>query len=89
MISRIDDVARLPQNQQRVAMDDLTSAFKGTWIFFTAIAALGVVVSFGIKRTRLRRESHAPSEASPKVDAEKSPGATAESMASKVEDSPV
>jgi len=89
VISRIDDVARLPQNQQRVAMDDLTSAFRGTWIFFTAIAALGVVVSFGIKRTRLRRESHAPSEASPKVDAEKSPGATAESMASKVEDSPV
>ncbi len=28
---------------------------RGTWIFYTVLSALGLIVSFGIKRTVLRR----------------------------------
>ncbi|KAI8931094.1 hypothetical protein NX059_012105 [Plenodomus lindquistii] len=56
-ISQNSAVAHLPSNQRDLVRDGLSHAFRGTWIFFTIVAALGVVVSFGIKRSKLRRES--------------------------------
>ncbi|KAF2845297.1 MFS general substrate transporter [Plenodomus tracheiphilus IPT5] len=56
-ISQANAVAELAPDQQAVIKDGLSRAFRGTWIFFAVIAALGVLVSFGIKRTILCRES--------------------------------
>ncbi|KAH9878040.1 hypothetical protein J1614_003257 [Plenodomus biglobosus] len=55
-ISRAFAVGDLPPRQRAVARSSLTNAFRGTWIFFAVVAALGMLVSFGIKRTKLRRE---------------------------------
>ncbi|KAH7093505.1 major facilitator superfamily domain-containing protein [Paraphoma chrysanthemicola] len=48
-------LATLPHYQQRAATDGLGKAMRGTWVFYTVVSALGLVVSFGIKRTKLHR----------------------------------
>ncbi|KAH9875827.1 hypothetical protein IAQ61_003292 [Plenodomus lingam] len=56
-ISQTSIIAQLPQTQRAITRGSLTHAFRGTWTFFTVVAALGVLVSFGISRKRLRKES--------------------------------
>jgi hypothetical protein len=56
-------VAALPEHQKSVAKTGLTSALRGTWVFFTVVSALGLLVSFGIKRKKLQREEDGRVEA--------------------------
>jgi hypothetical protein len=44
------------EHEKLVAKTGLTSALRGTWVFFTVVSALGLLVSFGIKRKKLQRE---------------------------------
>ncbi|KAF2832709.1 MFS general substrate transporter [Ophiobolus disseminans] len=55
-------VARLPDQQKLVVKNELSSALSSTWIFYAVVSALGLFVSFGIKRTKLRRESECATE---------------------------
>jgi hypothetical protein len=50
-------VTQLSEAQQVVVRDGFMKALRGTWILYTVIGALGLVVSFGIKRTKLRLET--------------------------------
>jgi len=51
------DISRLTEEQQFAVRYALMAALKGTWILYTVIGALGLIVSFGIKKTKLRRDS--------------------------------
>jgi hypothetical protein len=42
-----------PRNTVRMGM---TAALKGTWVLYTVVSAVGLLISFGIKRTRLVRD---------------------------------
>lgn len=55
-LSLASKVAMLPGAQKLVVKAGLTSALRGTWILYTVVSALGLLVSFGIKRTKLNRE---------------------------------
>jgi MFS family permease len=55
-ISQAQAVAALPEHQRLVARAGITRALRGTWIFYTVMSALGLMVSFGIKRKKLQRE---------------------------------
>lgn len=59
-ISEAYAVAALPSFQRGVVRGGMTDALRGTWIFYTAISALGLLVSFGIKRTKLGSEKKPP-----------------------------
>ncbi|KAF1934744.1 MFS general substrate transporter [Clathrospora elynae] len=56
-ISQIATVARLPEAQRMVIREEFVGALRGTWILYTVIGAVGLLVSFGIKRTKLHQES--------------------------------
>jgi hypothetical protein len=56
-ISEAVAVDALPDGQRFVVREGMTSALRGTWIVYTVVSALGLVVSFGIKRSRLAKES--------------------------------
>jgi hypothetical protein len=56
-ISHALAVTQFSAAQQVVVRDGFMKALRGTWILYTVIGALGLVVSFGIKRTKLRRET--------------------------------
>lgn len=56
-VSQTAVVALLPASQRLVVRHAFMSALRGTWIFYTVISALGLLASFGIKRTKLQRES--------------------------------
>lgn len=52
------------QPPQRYAINvALTAALRGTWIFLTVASAMGLLVSFGIKRAKLSRNSVVDGEA--------------------------
>lgn len=55
-ISESVAVAALPVNQRNAVRGGMTSALRGTWIVFTIVSALGLLVSFGIKRSKLAKE---------------------------------
>jgi hypothetical protein len=55
-ISEANVVATLPEVQKLVVRGGMTEALRGTWIFYTVVSAVGLFVSFGIKRTVLKRE---------------------------------
>ncbi|KAF2790164.1 MFS general substrate transporter [Melanomma pulvis-pyrius CBS 109.77] len=55
-ISEARAVAALPGPQRDVVRGGMTAALRGTWIFYTVVSAVGLAVSFGIKRTVLKRE---------------------------------
>jgi hypothetical protein len=56
-ISLTNAVAGLPEAQKLVVRTGLMGALRGTWIFYTVVSALGLLVSFGIKRRKLQRKS--------------------------------
>ncbi|KAF1837626.1 MFS general substrate transporter [Decorospora gaudefroyi] len=56
-VSQTMAVSELPEDQKIVVRSAFMGALRGTWVFYTVIGALGLVVSFGIKRTKLRREA--------------------------------
>lgn len=58
-ISEASRVAQLPRFQRGVVRSGMTDALRGTWIFYTVVSALGLIVSFGIKRRKLEREASA------------------------------
>jgi hypothetical protein len=55
-ISEANTIAKLPDVQRNVVRQGMTSALRGTWIFYTVVSAVGLFVSFGIKRSQLKRE---------------------------------
>ena len=61
-ISLTSTVANLPNHQKLVARVALTSALRGTWIFYTVVSAMGLLVSFGIKRKKLQHEASCETE---------------------------
>jgi MFS family permease len=56
-ISQAMTVTQLSAAHQVVVQEGFMNALRGTWILYTVIGTLGLVVSFGIKRTKLRRET--------------------------------
>jgi MFS family permease len=55
-ISQIVAATGLSESQQSVVRHSFMGALRGTWILCTVVGAIGLLVSFGIKRTKLRRE---------------------------------
>ncbi|CAO2650238.1 Nn.00g015300.m01.CDS01 [Neocucurbitaria sp. VM-36] len=62
-ISQASVIFSLPEIQRMAVSIGFTSALQGTWILYTVVSALGLVISFGIKRTKLHQEP--PSEQQP------------------------
>jgi hypothetical protein len=60
-VSLTQTIATLPAGQRDVARDGMTSAMRGTWILYTVVSGLGLLVSFGIKRKKLQREARCES----------------------------
>jgi hypothetical protein len=50
-------ITGLPDDQQRIARIGLANAMRGTWVLYTVVSALGLLLSFGIKRKKLQRET--------------------------------
>ncbi|RMZ67613.1 major facilitator superfamily transporter [Pyrenophora seminiperda CCB06] len=50
------DVGKLTEEQGRAVRYAFMAALKGTWVLYTVIGGVGLLVSFGIKRTKLSRE---------------------------------
>ncbi|OAL02044.1 MFS general substrate transporter [Phaeosphaeriaceae sp. SRC1lsM3a] len=61
-ISLTPVVAALPAEQMLVAKTGLLGALRGSWIFYTGVSALGLLISLGIKRKRLQRETNCQSD---------------------------
>jgi MFS family permease len=55
-ISQAMTVTQLPEAQQIIVQSSFMRALRGTWILYTVVGALGLLVSFGIERTKLHRE---------------------------------
>ncbi|KAH7384013.1 major facilitator superfamily domain-containing protein [Pyrenochaeta sp. MPI-SDFR-AT-0127] len=55
-ISQISAVSALPDSQKMLVRNGFMRAIRGTWILYTVVSALGLIVSFGIHRTKLHRE---------------------------------
>lgn len=55
-ISEASRVAQLSRGQRAVVREGMSAALRGTWIFYTVVSALGLMVSFGIMRKTLERE---------------------------------
>jgi MFS family permease len=60
-ISLAQNVTSLPTAQKLVVKEGMMSALRGTWVFYTGVSALGLMVSFGIKRDKLQREARCES----------------------------
>jgi MFS family permease len=54
-ISTARAASTMPPDQSLAIKTSLSSALRGTWIFYTVISALGLLVSFGIERKKLYR----------------------------------
>ncbi|KAJ4372892.1 hypothetical protein N0V83_003183 [Neocucurbitaria cava] len=54
-ISQTSYISNFTEAQKKAVRVGFTSALRGTWILYTVISALGLVISFGIKRTKLHR----------------------------------
>ncbi|ORX93934.1 major facilitator superfamily domain-containing protein [Clohesyomyces aquaticus] len=54
-ISEAGNVGRLPEVLRSVVRAGMTGSLRGTWIFYTAVSAVGLAVSFGIKKEVLSR----------------------------------
>ncbi|RYN71285.1 hypothetical protein AA0117_g9668 [Alternaria alternata] len=50
-------VTELTESQAHVVRHGFMRALRGMWIFYTIVGAVGLLVSFGIKRTKLHRNS--------------------------------
>lgn len=61
-ISLTPVVAALPTEQMLAAKTGLLGALRGSWILYTAVSALGLFISFGIKRKRLQHETTCQSD---------------------------
>jgi hypothetical protein len=55
-IAQASSVATLPTGQRTAVRAGMTEALRGVWIFYTVVSVLGLLVSFGIRRTRLAKE---------------------------------
>jgi EmrB/QacA subfamily drug resistance transporter len=62
-ISQAIKVGELPSAQKMLARNGFMGALRGTWILYTVIAGLGLLVSFGIKRTKISRGEQSVIEA--------------------------
>jgi hypothetical protein len=62
----IELVAGLPQAQGVVVRRGVLGALRGAWVLYTVVSAVGLLVSFGIKRARLGRKT--PSERGVEVE---------------------
>jgi Na+/melibiose symporter-like transporter len=55
-ISQAGNVALLPEEQRKAVRGGMTDALRGVWIFYTVVSALGLCISFGIHRSKLKRD---------------------------------
>jgi len=55
-ISQSAAITGLTDSQKSVVRHSFMSALRGTWILMTIVGAIGLLVSFGIKRKKLHRE---------------------------------
>lgn len=55
-ISEAKNVIRLPLGQQQVVRGGMSSALRGTWVLYTVVSGIGLLVSFGIHRQKLQRD---------------------------------
>ncbi|KAI4632265.1 uncharacterized protein J4E87_001737 [Alternaria ethzedia] len=55
-ISQSAAITGLTEFQKSIVRYSFMSALRGTWILMTIVGAIGLLISFGIKRTKLRRE---------------------------------
>lgn len=67
-VSQASAVATLPEAQKLVVRHGFTDALRGMWICYTVVGALGLLVSFGIKRVTLQRETEASGSRKSKVE---------------------
>jgi hypothetical protein len=63
-ISQVHNVAQLPDSQGDVIRLGFVKALRGTWVCYTVVSGIGLLVSFGIKRTKLSRTAPPIGEAS-------------------------
>ncbi|KAF2133896.1 MFS general substrate transporter [Dothidotthia symphoricarpi CBS 119687] len=56
-IAQAQVVAGLPPHQRVAVREGFVGALRGTWIVYTVVGAVGLLISFGIKRTKLQRAS--------------------------------
>jgi hypothetical protein len=54
-IAEAGAVARLEAEQRGVVRAGMTKALRGTWVLYTVVSGVGLLVSFGIKRAKLSR----------------------------------
>ncbi|KAH8711810.1 major facilitator superfamily domain-containing protein [Phaeosphaeriaceae sp. PMI808] len=64
-VSALNGVDMLSEQLRFVVRSGLTSALRGTWIFNTAVGGFGLLISFGIKRTKLQRKEDEKMEQKP------------------------
>ncbi|KNG50867.1 major facilitator superfamily transporter [Stemphylium lycopersici] len=56
-ISQGVDIGQLSDSQVVIVRQGFMKALQGAWILYTVIGAVGLLISFGIKRTKLHQES--------------------------------
>jgi MFS family permease len=54
-VAMAESIGALPHSQMVAVRTGLARALRGTWVFCTVVSAVGLVVSFGIKRQKLQR----------------------------------
>jgi MFS family permease len=55
-ISQVHSVSQLSETQRHIVRLGFVKALRGAWVFCTVVSAIGLLVSFGIKRTKLSRD---------------------------------
>ncbi|KAF2267203.1 MFS general substrate transporter [Lojkania enalia] len=66
-ISETDRVRELPGGQKDVVREGMSKALRATWIVYTVVSAVGVLISFGIARQKLKKEKPAKNGVEQKV----------------------
>lgn len=61
-LSMGNTISALSESQRATVRDGMTNALRGIWIFYTVVSALGLLTSFGIKRTKLQRKTESDVE---------------------------
>jgi hypothetical protein len=62
-VSEARNVVALPEYQRFVVRQGLADSLRGTWIFYTVVSGLGLLVSFGIVRTKMVNEGEEAQDA--------------------------
>lgn len=69
-ISEAPTVTRLPSVQRETVREGMTDALRATWITYTVVSAVGLLISFGIHKGKLSNGTDAPKTTEKKGDLE-------------------